>query len=285
MGVGLCPTDMRIGIYLIGVSFLTWTGSNVTAAAQSTLSVEQILQRSVEANRGDWSAAPRFAFVERDQESRFGSRKPAKTYQVLTIDGSPYRRLLAIDDQTLSQDRSEQEARKLRKEAQRRARESSGARKRRIASYQRERKQDQAMMNEMADAFSYSLVGEEQIRGHDTYLLDASPKPGYQPKTRETRVLTGMRGRLWIDKQNFHWVKVSAEVFRPVSFAFFFAKVGPGTKFELEESPVNESVWLPIHFKMSVKASVIGFSYTSSDDETYRDYTPNEITLKAALAK
>jgi hypothetical protein len=247
--------------------------------------VDQILRRSVEANRRDWDAAPRFAFVERDQESKFGSRKPAKTYQVLMIEGSPYRRLLAIDDQPLSQDRSEQEARKLRKEAQRRARESSGARRRRIASYQRERKQDQAMMSEMADAFSYSLAGEERVRGRDAYLLDASPKPGYQPRTRETRVLTGMRGRLWIDKQNFHWAKVSAEVFRPVSFAFFFAKVGPGTKFELEESPINESVWLPVHFKMSVNASVIGFSYTSSDDETYRDYTSNAVTLKAALAR
>jgi hypothetical protein len=34
-----------------------------------------------------------------------------------------------------------------------------------------------------------------------------------------------------------------------------------------------------------VNASVIGFSYTSSDDETYRDYTSNAVTLKAALAR
>ena len=43
------------------------------------------------------------------------------------------------------------------------------------------------------------------------------PSPDYQPINREAKVLTAMKGRLWIDKREYQWVKVSAEVTRPVS--------------------------------------------------------------------
>jgi hypothetical protein len=79
-------------------------------------------------------------------------------------------------------------------------------------------------------------------------------------------------------------VKVEAEVFRPVEFGGFIAKVGPGTRFELDQAPVGGH-WFPMHFAMNVKATVLGlFSQDSTDDETYSNYRPNTETL-AALAR
>lgn len=276
---------------LIRTSILTFSACvafEMCGAAQNgkqTLKVQEILQRSVIANRADWKAAPGFAFVERDVESKRGGPKTVKDYLVMMVGGSPYRRLIAVQDRPLTKEQDAQELRKLRKEAQRRAHEPADARQERVNAYQKERRQDQAMMNEMADAFSYTLAGEGRLAGRDVYILDASPKPGYQPKTRETRVLIGMRGRLWIDKQRFHWAKVEAEVFQPVSFGFFIAKVGPGTRFVLEEAPASPKVWLPVHFSVTVKASILGFNNNSTDDETYRDYRPNQSTLLQAMAK
>jgi hypothetical protein len=34
------------------------------------------------------------------------------------------------------------------------------------------------------------------------------------PKSRETKVLTGMQGTMWIDTKTYQWVKVTASVFR-----------------------------------------------------------------------
>ena len=129
------------------------------------------------------------------------------------------------------------------------------------------------MMNEMAEAFAFTFVGEEELEGHKVWVLDAAPKPGYQPKSRETKVLTGMKGRLWVDQATYQWVKVDAQVMKPVSLFGFLAKVGSGTRFVLEQEPVNGSVWLPKHFSMKVKASALGFiNEDSAEDDTYWNY-------------
>jgi hypothetical protein len=83
-----------------------------------------------------------------------------------------------------------------------------------------------------------------------------------------------MRGTLWVDTQAYRWVKVHAEVFRPVAFGLFFARVQPGTEFSLEEKPVTESLWLPSHFSMAVNAKVLFLSRRSTDDETYFNCRP-----------
>src|SRR5689334_13533929 len=122
----------------------------------------------------------------------------------------------------------------------------------------------------MEDALDFQLAGEETVHGYDCCVLDATPKRGYQSNDRETKVLTGMRGRLWVDKNQYQWVKVKAEVIKPVSLFGFFAKVGPGTRFQLEQAPVTNNLWLPSHFSMRVNASAFGFiNENSSDDETY----------------
>src|SRR5579884_988735 len=142
------------------------------------------------------------------------------------------------------------------------------------------------MMSEMAAAFTYKLLGEGNMDGHQVYILDANPNPGYTPHSRDTKVLTGMRGRMWIDKATYQWVRVEAEVVTPVEFGMFIARVGPGTKFLLEQEPVGDgSVWLPRHFEMNVNASVLGFfSENSTDNETYTHYEPNR-TVLASLIK
>ncbi|HLY20412.1 MAG TPA: hypothetical protein VKR61_24465 [Bryobacteraceae bacterium] len=84
-----------------------------------------------------------------------------------------------------------------------------------------------------------------------------------------------MRGKMWIDEQQYQWVKVQAEVFRPVTFGLFVAQVEPGTEFALEQKPVAPNLWLPSHFSMQVKARVLRYwSHNSADDETYWDYKP-----------
>ena len=240
---------------------------------------QEMVRRSVAAQTADWNAAPNYSFVERDTVAKHGAAT-SKTYEVLMIEGSQYNKLIAVGGRPLSSGEQADEDRRVQQEIQRRKRESPSARARRVAKYERERQQDHAMMLEMGEGFSFKLAGSEQVNGHDTWVLDATPKPGYQPKTRDTKVLTGMKGKLWVDKEQYHWVKVEAEVFKPVSFYGFLAKVGPGTRFVLENEPVDGGVWLPKHFAVKVNSTTLGFiNHDSDNDETYRDYQPNAKAL------
>ena len=259
---------------------LAWAAGICWAATIPSPNVEQIVQRSEQAIAADWSHAPEYSYLERDVESKRDSRPSVKTYQVLMIDGSPFNRLIAVDDKPLPPAQQADEVRKLQYEIQRRQEESERARQKRIEKYLKERRQDSALLKGMMSAFDFRLVGEETVDGHECWVMDAIPKPDYEPTSRETKVLKGMRGRMWIDEASGQWVKVQAEVVQPVSLFGFFAKVRPGTRFLLEQEPVAPHLWLPKHFITRVSASALGFvNEDSVDDETYSKYQPMSQTL------
>jgi hypothetical protein len=251
-----------------------------SAATLPGADVQQLIERSTTEITADWNQAPNYSFVERDVDSKRGSLPVKKTYKVILLDGSPYNQLIGIEDRPLSPWDQAEQKRKLQSEIRKRQRESPEQRSRRISKYQRERHEDFALLKAMVDAFTFQMVGSETLDDHECWILDASPNPGYRPTNRETKVLTGMRGRLWIDKASGQWVKVRAQVFEAVSLYGFFAKVRPGTEFLLEQAPVGQNLWLPTHFRTQVRASVLGvFNEDSTEDETYSDYRPMAQTL------
>ena len=143
----------------------------------------------------------------------------------------------------------------------------------RTTAYNKDRERDHRLMQELTKAFTFRLVGERRLGPHQVYVLQAIRLPSYQPPGRETQVLTGMRGKLWIDTATYQWVKVEAEVVRPVSIVGFLATVEPGTRFELEKEPVPGGAWLPSHFTMKSKAKILSFiDHNDSADESYFDY-------------
>lgn len=253
----------------------------VAATLLAAPNPQEIVDKSVAATKSDWAAAGKYSFMEHDVEEKHQERH-AKTYRVLMIEGSPFNVVTAIDGQPLSAEEKAAEQRKLQKEIAKRQNESERERARRIAKYMRERDRDHRMLQEMVNAFRFSLAGEAQVDGHDCWVLSAEPRPDFEPTDHEGHVLKGMKGQLWVDKATDQWVKVHAEVMRPVSLYGFLAKVGPGTEFDLEQSPVENGIWLPTAFHVRVRASALGlFSENSDESETYRDYQP----MPQALAR
>lgn len=249
---------------ILTVALITLAGNG--AAQQDAAS---IIQRSVEANARDWKAAPEYDCFERDQQPGGGTR----TYEDLMIAGSPYQRLVTVNGKPLTQALQAEEHEKLETAVRQRSSESESDRAERIAKYEKDRKRDQLLMDQLTRAMDFTLVGEQRLYGYDVYVLKATPRAGYQPPNMESEVLTGMQGKLWIDKGTFQWVKVQAQVIHPVSIEGFLAQVEPGTRFELEKSPVEAGIWLPSHFAMKAQARIFFlFSHRSQDDETYFGY-------------
>jgi hypothetical protein len=230
--------------------------------------VATILTRSVGASEADWNAAPEYDYFEQDRKDG-GTR----TYSVMMIEGSPYEQLVGINRKPLSPADQDHEQHKLEEVISRRRSESVSERSERIAKYEQERKRDHLLMQQLTLAFDFRLLGERRLGHYAVYLLQATPKSGYRPPNTETEVLTGMQGKLWIDKQTYQWVKVEAIVVRPVSIAGFLARVQPGTRFELEKMPVANGIWLPKHFAMTSSARILFlFRHHSQEDETYFNY-------------
>jgi hypothetical protein len=241
----------------------------LAAAAFAQSDVDTIIQRSVEANAADWKAAPDYDHVERDRQPGGGT----KTYEELMILGSSYERLAAVNGEPLSPEQQASEQQKLDTTVVERKKESQQERGQRIAKYEKDRRGDQLLMEQLTKALDFKLVGEQKLGAYEVYVLKATPRPGYKPPNTEAKVLTGMEGKLWIDKKTFQWVKVEATVIRPVSIGGFLAEVEPGTHFELEKMPVADNIWLPKHFAMTSQAKILFmFTRKSQADEVYYGY-------------
>ena len=250
-----------------------WLGIIVSICCKGSaqLAPDEIIRRSVEANNRDWRLGPAYSHFEHDVDQK-GDERIDRTYEVSLMDGSTYRRLMAVNGQPIPPVQQSQEELKEKRELARRRSETPAEREARIRKYQVDREHDYVLMTQMAVAFTFRLLGSENLNGHETYVLDAEPKPNYHPVNRDAKVLTGMHGKLWVDVEHFHWAKVEAEVVRPVSFGGFIARVGPGTRFVLSKEPVGDDVWQPSDFTMQVIASVLFFQHNSTSTQHFSGY-------------
>lgn len=238
------------------------------ALAAQQPNVQEIIRKSVAANQANFKEDPNYNYKELDR-----TPKGSKLYQVTMIEGTPYQRLMAVNGKPLSPSQSAQEEKKQQQAIKQRRSESSEERQKRVDKYEKERKRDNDMMDQLTKGFNFTFIGQHKVRGFNVWTLKATPRPGYQPPNMETQVLTGMQGELWIDQKTFQWVKVTARVVRPVSIEGFLARVEPGTQFELEKSPVGGGVWESTHFAMRSNAKILSmFNRSSQEDDTYFDY-------------
>jgi hypothetical protein len=264
------PLAMTLWITILWITALWMMGALLlwppSAIAQED--VATILHRSAEANNRDWAASPEFDNFERDR-----NKDGDKTYAVTMLYGSPYQRLIAVNGHSLSPAKQKDEQEKYEKAVAEREHESPERKAQRIARYQAERKRDHTLIEQMTEAFDFHSQGKRLLNGYKVYVLKATPRPGYKPPDRDSQVLTGMEGTLWIDQKTFQWVKVEAHVMHPVRIEGFLAEVEPGTRFELENRPVTSDIWLASHFSMRSNAKVmLLFHRKAAEDDTYFNY-------------
>ena len=278
--IGGVPTvavcRLRRFVSLVGLLSVCVRGGDV-------IDVQDVIRRATRKMQSDWTAAPEFAFVQRDLTTSKGVTT-RKTHRVFMILGSDYYMPIAISDEPFPADRQKLELQKLKEAVERRTRESPQQAQQRSAQYRKMREQNGILLREFTNAFDFTYSGEELANGRVTYVLEASPRAGYQPPNRTARVLTGMQGRLWIDKESFHWVKAEAEVLKSVSMFGVFARVVPGTRMELEMIPVTDAVWLISRFALDMRFSILWMKSAKASESTFSDYRPAADALAEALA-
>lgn len=266
------------GCYLLVLAMLC-----ASSQAGELTDAQEIVRQATSRMQSDWAAAPGYAFVQRDMTTSKGVTT-SKTHQVFMIEGSDYYMPVAINDQPLTPEQHEQELARLRQEVERRAHQSPEDAADRSEQYRKLREQNGLLLNEFTKAFEFTLAGEDIVNGHSAYMLDARPRPGYHPPNRTAKVLAGMQGRLWVDKETFHWIQAEAEAIKSVSVFGIFAKVLPGSRMELEMTPVTDSVWLVSRFALDMRISVFWHKSTKVTVTTFSDYQPAATALANALA-
>jgi hypothetical protein len=210
----------------------------------------EIVRKSVELDQTNWLRMKDYTWIATETERQLDSKGGVKSeetnsWETLVLYGEPHRRTLERDGKPLPPDEQRKQQAKLDKAVAKLERETPEQRQRRLAEYDKNREKDRDFLREVVDLYDFRLEGDQQVDGHDVWVIEAAPKPGYQPKRRQAKPLLKMRGKLWIDKAEYQWVRLEAETTDLISFGLFIARLSPGAKLVFEQMRVNDEVWLP----------------------------------------
>jgi len=222
----------------------------------------EIVRRSIELDKRAPEIARNYTYLQRQEQRDLDSSGKVKdteirTWDVTWLEGSPYRRLVAHNDQPLSPKEQQKEEEQLQKSLEQRRNETKEQRERRLAESERRQQRQREPVKELPDAFDFHLVGEEALNGSQTYVIDATPKPGYRPKLPSASYFPKVKARLWIDKNDGQWVKVELESLDTISFGGIVVRLSKGSHLTVEQARINSEVWLPKRVAMQVSARVM----------------------------
>ena len=175
-----------------------------------------------------------YTYIERDEEHKLDGKGQAKstevkTYDVMELYGEQVQRLIEKDDKALDAEDSAKEEKKIQKIIDKRKNESEDARKKREEKEEKDREEGRKFVLEVADAYNFKLAGTESLGGREAWVIDAEPRPGYEPHMKEAKFLPKFHGRVWIDKDDAQLAKMDVECIDTVSLGWFLARVHKGS--------------------------------------------------------
>ncbi|MBZ5679419.1 MAG: outer membrane lipoprotein-sorting protein [Acidobacteriia bacterium] len=219
-----------------------------------------------------------YTYIEREVENKLDGKgqvksTEAKTYEVLEIYGEQVQRLIEKDDKPLSEKEAAKEEEKIQKIIDKRKNESDSDRKKREEKEQKDREEGRRFVREVADAYNFKLVGTELVGDREAWVIDGEPRPGFVPHMKESKFLSKFRGRVWIDKTDLQLAKMDVECLDTISWGVFLARFHKGSRFMLEQTRVNEEVWLPrqLAAKIDVRLALLK-NFNVDIEQSYRDY-------------
>lgn len=251
------------------------------ARPQETLSESEIREMIRESADKDVENTKRqrdYTYVRRDEQRKLDGEgrvksSESKTYEVMILAEEQVEKLIAKNDKPLSEKDAKNEEEKIQKILSKREKESEGERRKRIAKSEKEIEEERQFVKEIADAYKFHFRGVEELDGRSTYVIDAEPLPGYKPRIKDAKVLTKVKFRVWVDKAERQWMKLQMECIDTISWGLFLARLHKGSTIQVEQTRINDEVWLPKHVGLRIDAKIALLKNLDMElDILFRDY-------------
>jgi hypothetical protein len=274
----------RIGFALAlalatGVVFSQQTPHAASSPAElSSGQIRDLIRKTADNDMENDKRQRDYTYIEREEQHKLDGKGQTKsveikTSEILELYGEPVERLISKDDKPLPEKDAQKEEEKLQKLIDKRKEESDEDRQKRLQKEEKEREEDHKFVLEVADAYNFRFVGVDVLDGRETFVIDGDPKPGYEPQLKQAKILPKFRFRAWIDKDEAQWKKLDIQCIDTVSLGWFIARIHKGSRVLIEQTRVNDEVWLPQHIAVKVDARIALLKeYNLDDDITYRDY-------------
>ena len=225
---------------------------------------------SVAATERSWQARSHYTYTERDEDRRLNSLGQVKSERVdvtrmILVNGARFEQLMEHNGQLPSA----KEQRKRDEDLDKLEHQTPAEQAARLRKDQESR----SFLPDVLDAFDFRLIGEEMLGGRPAYVLEATPHPGYHAHGKYSKMFSKVEGKLWVDKQDFGWIKIDGQVTQPFSMGLFVARVERGSHIILEQTCVGDAVWVPKRIEVRATARILFLKNLDIERIiTYSDY-------------
>lgn len=269
------PQTIRLTILFIGTALLAVASGNSAENPRhplEVLSAFNIARRAIIATEHSWQVREHYNYIKRDEDRRLDGQGQIKStnidvFKMTVVHGERFEQAVEHNGRPPSA----AEIKKLNEDFEKLKRESSDGRTSRL----RKDQENKALLEEVLQAFDFQLVGEDTLSDRAAYVVAITPHPGYHPRGRYARMLSKLEGKLWVDKQDFGWIKFDGQVTDSFAVGLFIARVQRGAHLLVEQTPLGDAVWLPKRIELQAGAKVFFMKNFAVDRIfTYSDYRP-----------
>jgi hypothetical protein len=285
----ICVLAMLLSLPLLGAMAQNQAPASVEPSSPSAASIPapalaptndpaEIIRRVAAHEEENEKRERNYTYVEHNIEKKLDghggvAKTETSTYDVMVIYGEQVERQVAKDDKPLPPKDAAKEEEKIDKLIAKYKNESDEQRAKRLRKDEKSKEEDRAFVKEVAEAFDFTVLPSETVEGRPLYVIQAEPKPGYRPHTSNGKYLTKFRGKIWIDQNEYQWAKLDLETIDTISFGWFVARLHKGTHFYVEQTRVNDEVWLPKLVRLNLGARIALLKDLNYDvTQTYSDY-------------
>jgi hypothetical protein len=270
--------------------FVLFASVFVSSAGLHAQDVREIVRKSVELDQANWVRMKDYTWIAHLNTRHFDSNgkvnsEEREAWETVILYGEPYRRKLERNGKALPPDEQRKQQEKLDKSVAKLRRETPEQMQKRLADEDKERRKQREFLRELPDLYDFRLEGDASVDGRAVWVIAATPRPGYHPQHSDAKALQKIRGKLWIDKQEYQWVRLEAESTGTISYGLFLARLNPGAKLIFEQTRINDQVWLPKREFLRGSGRVALFKRISMEQElTWNNYRKFQAESKIVMA-
>jgi len=197
----------------------------------------EIIKRYIAAGNQNWERASQYTWVEQaDYFSIVKGGPPKKdrseTHEVMFIEGGSHKKLVARNGQPLDAKQQAKEETKWQKILEaRRKQQHAGVLHKNVSLGSDE---------DLLTLFDNRLDGEEEIRGHKSWVILATPKKDRAPATQHEKEVLSYERKLWIDQSTSQLVRV---LYTVVGQRIVLAQ---GSTITWDFDRINDGLWFMI---------------------------------------
>lgn len=237
-------------------------GTNSCAApSHDEASLRALLQQAANVLRAQDAKKKDFTWQEHESRQQVSGgatiHSKDETWDISTIAGQQYKRLIARDGHPLTPDQQQEQQKKLQAfiadHEPQSAADRAGQAQQRQKRLEREQRQQAALLHN----FHFTLTGSRSTPWGKAWIIHATPIAGLSPSGKDARLMSHFAGDLWIEASGCHLMRLDLTILDPVTFGWILGKVDQGGHLLITFAPVDAENWFPQQFSLQAQGRIL----------------------------